>query len=164
MTNTSTAPAPAAQGTTPEHRWSPDAIWTPWEGNGALPMLTAYCTRTGCGITELAHRRAPSPCHGSDDQIVMTYQGDEVGAVIASVESGFELRWTDYVANDWTEPYSSLSAAVARLATLIYCLEADPERMFITDQPDQFAAIAARFHRANTAVPGVTSPDDTESS
>lgn len=141
-----TAPAETAR----EHRWSHDAQWAPWGGNLALPILTRHCTRTDCGITEAAHREAPSPCRGSDDEFQMTYQADEMGAVIVSVESGFELRWTDYASEDRTAGFTTLSTAVAGLATLIYCLETNPDRVF-TDPPEQFAAVAAAFHRANTA-------------
>lgn len=135
-----------------EHRWSNEADWAPWDATDAAQILTRHCTRTECGITEVSHRDAPSPCDGyDDDEIVLTYQNDTVGTVIVAIGSRFDLRWTDYVANDWTEPFESLSAAVARLATLIYCLESDPERMFSTANPDQFAVTAAEFLHANTA-------------
>jgi hypothetical protein len=148
--NDSTPPAPALADQAREHHWSANAEWAPLSANGAAPILARFCTRNDCGITEVSHQDAPSSCNGYDE-IVMTYRNDGIGAVIVVVGSAFDLRWTDYVANEWAEPFESLSAAVARLAALIYCGEADPERMFTTDDPAQFAAAVAEFHRANTA-------------
>ena len=34
----------------------------------------------------------------------------------------YELRWTDYVINEWYEEYTELSLAIARLAVLTECV------------------------------------------
>lgn len=149
--NDSTLPASTQTEHDREHRWSNEAAWAPWGANGEEQILTRFCARTHCGITEASHHDAPRPCDGYDDyEIVMSYQNDTVGTVIVAIGSRFDLRWTDYVASSCTERFASLSAAVARLATLIYCVEADLERVFATSDPDQFAVTAAEFLHANT--------------
>lgn len=60
---------------------------------------------------------------------VISYSNDEFAAKIAlgapdrDYEDGATLFWTDFVANDWTEHYSDLGTAVARLAVLIKSVE-----------------------------------------
>ena len=70
---------------------------------------------------------------------LVSYRGDWVGAEIVETE-GFELRWTDYVANDWSETYPSLALAVIRLGLLIAAV--DQDRLF-RDLPSQFAGRVA---------------------
>ena len=47
------------------------------------------------------------------------YSDDTFAARIVDTGEGYELAWTDYVANDWSETYPNLDAALSRLALLI---------------------------------------------
>ena len=67
---------------------------------------------------------------------LVSYRSGFVYAEIVEAD-GFELRWTDYVANDWSEPYPSLALAVVRLGLVIAAVEDD--RLF-RDLPSDFAA------------------------
>lgn len=71
------------------------------------------------------------------------------GAEIRYVGDGFELHWTDYVVNDWTELYPTLALACARLALLMACADTDFELFFDTHERD-FVASAQQFFRDNT--------------
>ncbi len=46
-------------------------------------------------------------------------------ATITEHPTGAVLRWTDYVANSWTETFPSLALALTRLATLDECADRD---------------------------------------
>jgi hypothetical protein len=59
-----------------------------------------------------------------------------------NVEKSYKLTWTDYVVNEWTEYYPSLSLALARVSVLAECLEDD--RVFEKGHLD-FTFDASRF-------------------
>lgn len=52
-------------------------------------------------------------------------------------DSGF-IRWTDYVANEWCEHYTTVAHAFARLAMLHACADSGWKKGF-TSQPKDFA-------------------------
>lgn len=43
----------------------------------------------------------------------------------ASGENVYRVLWTDYVANDWSEYFATLSLALTRVAVLSACVEED---------------------------------------
>ena len=57
-------------------------------------------------------------------------------------EKSYKLTWTDYVVNEWTEYYPSVSLALARVSVLSECLEDD--RVFEKGHLD-FTFDASRF-------------------
>ena len=58
-------------------------------------------------------------------------------------DSGF-IRWTDHVANEWIEHFSTVSIAMMRLAALQACGEDSWEQGF-THTPKGFERIADKF-------------------
>lgn len=48
---------------------------------------------------------------------------DDTHVMVGQWEDGYVLLWTDYVANDWCEFYSTLSTVLARLSLLMYSRE-----------------------------------------
>jgi len=69
------------------------------------------------------------------------------GSVAVTITKGitaFQLRWNDGVANDWTEDFPTLSAALARAAVLAACQESEWDKGF-KGYPRPFAATAAAF-------------------
>jgi len=49
-----------------------------------------------------------------------------------------KLWWTDYVANDWEEEFSTVSEAIGRVALLRACEESNFEKYFV-NSPEKFA-------------------------
>lgn len=68
--------------------------------------------------------------------VLMHYHNDEFESEVIAVDGGFELRWSDYVANEWVEAYDELAVAVARLALLIDVVKNDD---LFRDEPAVFA-------------------------
>ena len=52
-------------------------------------------------------------------------------------DSGF-IRWTDYVANEWCEHYTTVAHAFARLSMLYTCAESNWEKAF-SNNPKTFS-------------------------
>lgn len=71
----------------------------------------------------------------------LVYRDDRIAAEIVESE-GFELRSTDYVANDWLETYPTLALAVVRLGLLVAAADGD---RFFRDLPPAFAGRLARL-------------------
>lgn len=57
---------------------------------------------------------------------------------------GFSVTCGDYVANEWTETYPTLSLALLRVAVLVKCGEHDFEKLFAKDA-DTFARHGVLF-------------------
>jgi hypothetical protein len=60
------------------------------------------------------------------------------------------VKWIDYVANDWSEYFGSLSLAFARVAVLSACIEFEMsndenEKLGFRNDPSVFADQAYRF-------------------
>lgn len=60
----------------------------------------------------------------------------------------FIVNWTDYVANEWTEEYDKMSAALTRLAMLAACQEAGWDLGFSTT-PEQHEQATEDFMDEN---------------
>lgn len=63
---------------------------------------------------------------------------------VDKTENGFSLTVGDYIANEWTEHYPTLSLAMLRVAVLIKCGEHDFEKLFYKDA-DTFARHGVLF-------------------
>lgn len=72
---------------------------------------------------------------------LVVYRGHRFAAEIVEAE-GFELLWTDHVANDWSETDPSLALAVVRLGLLIAAV--DEDRLF-RGLPPAFASRVTRL-------------------
>lgn len=70
---------------------------------------------------------------------------DEVEFAILKTEDGkFDLTWTDYIVNVWTETYEDLSTAMLRAAALVKCGETDWESFFQASS-EEFTTVANDF-------------------
>lgn len=76
---------------------------------------------------------------------LLAYRDDRFSAEVVDLDDQVELRWTDYVANEWRESYPALSVAVARFAALLHCAEHGWNREF-SEPPEQFTRSVATFH------------------
>lgn len=76
--------------------------------------------------------------------VLMHYHNDEFESEVIAVDGGFELRWSDYVANEWSETYDDLPVAVARLALLIDVVKNDD---LFRDESETFARNARGWLR-----------------
>lgn len=75
---------------------------------------------------------------------------NEVELAILKTDDGkFDLTWTDYVINVWTETFDDLSTAMLRAAALIKCGETDWNEGFNQSQ-EEFTKSANDFF--NTTV------------
>ena len=67
--------------------------------------------------------------HKMNDIITMYIPGPsgapECSVQIIEIDNVFELTWGDMVANEWTETYDSLAAALSRVALLAECADAN---------------------------------------
>lgn len=72
----------------------------------------------------------------------------DMGDVTAQISKGVDdsgfIRWTDHVANEWIEHFSSVSIALMRLAALQACGETCWETVFV-HTPKGFERIADKF-------------------
>jgi hypothetical protein len=70
---------------------------------------------------------------------------EEVEFAILKREDGkFDLTWTDYIINVWTETFDDLSTAMLRAAALVKCGETDWNEGFI-QSPEEFTKVANDF-------------------
>lgn len=65
-------------------------------------------------------------------------------AITSNPDGTYTLHWGDLVANSWDETFPTLSATLARLATLVACGEANWKIGF-ANNPDNFLASAELF-------------------
>lgn len=75
------------------------------------------------------------PITGDDDQPgrhLFALITEEFGVDLFQGEDGYILRWTDYVANEWSESLPTLGLALLRLAALEHCRAT--ERFFAHDR------------------------------
>ena len=60
------------------------------------------------------------------------------------------IRWTDYLVNEWSEEYDTVSLAIARAAALYACGEESWDKGFV-GAPTDFAFAAREFIRQSIA-------------
>lgn len=77
------------------------------------------------------------------------YKGVSEIAILKREDGKFDLTWTDYIINVWTETFDDLSTAMLRAAALIKCGETDWDEGF-KQSHEEFATVAEHFF--NTAV------------
>jgi len=82
----------------------------------------------------------------------MTVQGsvNDSNWELTPTDEGFDLRWNDGVANEWSEEFDDLSTALARLAVLMRCGETGWSTGF-AQTPKYFADHADAFFKEVTA-------------
>lgn len=68
-------------------------------------------------------------------KIDITNSDDVVDAAAWIIKHGdvYEVQWTDFVANDWSEKYVTMGAALARIALLADCGASDWTTSFKSD-------------------------------
>ena len=76
-------------------------------------------------------------------------RNDYSATIVEHEDHTATLSWTDYVANDWTEIYPSLSIALMRLATLEQCRRTDWATFFALT-PEAHAAESLAWLNNNT--------------
>ena len=64
-----------------------------------------------------------------NDYEVVVSEFKEVTAT--DVHVVYEVRWTDFIANDWTETFYTLSHAIARVSALVKCEESKWHKGFV---------------------------------
>lgn len=87
--------------------------------------------------------------NGKSIAVRVTYQRGGFGYCpkigdLAMLEEGYNLWWSDYVANEWEEFFPDLSSCLARLAVLVACGEHNFEPTFVHDG-EEFRAVATDF-------------------
>lgn len=88
--------------------------------------------------------------HTDDAKNLVLFRDDDFGCRIIRDDAAdkFIINWTDYVANEWTEEYTKLSAALTRLAMLAACGEADWDLGFSTT-PEHHEVASENFMNEN---------------
>ena len=69
--------------------------------------------------------------------------GEVEFAIVRREEEKYDLTWTDYIVNVWTETFEDLSTAMMRAATLVKCGEKDWEAF--RQSPEEFTKVAEYF-------------------
>lgn len=75
------------------------------------------------------------------------YKGVSEIAILKREDGKFDLTWTDYIINVWTETFDDLSTAMLRAAALIKCGETNWNEGF-KHAPKEFASVADYFFNA----------------
>jgi hypothetical protein len=83
----------------------------------------------------------------------MDLNGEVEFAILKREDGKFDLTWTDYVINVWTETYENLSTAMLRASALVKCGETGWDNFFGAS-PEGFAIDANDF--LNTATKPLT--------
>lgn len=76
--------------------------------------------------------------------MVHDYNGEVEFAILKREDGKFELTWTDYIINVWTETFEDLSTAMLRAATLVKCGETKWESGF-RQTPEEFSKVTEYF-------------------
>lgn len=74
------------------------------------------------------------------------------GVEVFEVAEGWRVTCSDYVANEWSEVYPSLSLALLRVANLVACIDADSNGLFASDSAE-FVSVGAEFLRGQVVIP-----------
>ena len=72
------------------------------------------------------------------------YEGVSEIAILKREDGKFDLTWTDYIINVWTETFDDLSTAMLRAATLVKCGETNWDEGF-KQSPEEFTNHANDF-------------------
>lgn len=73
-----------------------------------------------------------------------TFNDETEFAILKREDGKFDLTWTDFIINVWTETFDNLSAAMLRAATLVKCGETEWQEGYRQD-PEEFAKVAEYF-------------------
>ena len=77
------------------------------------------------------------------------YKGVSEIAILKTDDGKFDLTWTDYIINVWTETFDDLSTAMLRAAALVKCGETDWDEGF-KQSPEEFTNHANDFFNITT--------------
>jgi hypothetical protein len=72
------------------------------------------------------------------------YKGVSEIAILKREDGKFDLTWTDYIINVWTETFDDLSTAMLRAAALVKCGETNWDEGF-KQSPEEFTNHANDF-------------------
>lgn len=101
------------------------------------------------GLKIISAHKDHKPTHADLDlaQLMCEISTDDYRAMVLKGvdDSGF-IYWTDFVANEWCEHYEEVSTAMARLAALQACQEADWNKFFM-QEPKEFAKMYLEFQK-----------------
>lgn len=68
---------------------------------------------------------------------IFTFTYNDSGITVSQLDEDYfakyEVRWTDFIANEWVEVYHDLSDALARVSALVKCGESDWSKGFAQD-------------------------------
>jgi len=71
---------------------------------------------------------------------ILNFTYNDCGITVSQLDEDYfakyEVRWTDYIANEWIEVYLELSDALARVSALVKCGESDWSKGFAHDNKD----------------------------
>lgn len=71
---------------------------------------------------------------------ILNFTYNESGITVSQLNEDYfakyEVRWTDFVANEWIEVYLELSDALARVSALVKCGESDWSKGFVHNNKD----------------------------
>jgi len=81
-------------------------------------------------------------------------------AILKREDGKFDLTWTDYIINVWTETYENLSTAMLRAAALVKCGETNWEGFFQAS-PEEFTKVANTFFDTTVTKPISKSREET---
>lgn len=137
--------------------------WILWD-HDAHPAEPDACKHCGAPITMNRTGSGPLFLHADDpqnggpgapaeDKVLLSHWGENVAVTLVQQAGGMPLalRWTDLVANDWTEEYTALPVALARFAVLVELDTTAGVDAFVHGDP-------VEFERAwNDALPGFLS-------
>jgi hypothetical protein len=82
-------------------------------------------------------------------------------AILKREDGKFDLTWTDYIINVWTETFEDLSTAMLRAATLVKCGETNWESFFQAT-PEEFTKVANKFFDTTVTKPHSKSREETK--
>ena len=76
--------------------------------------------------------------------VIALTRNDFQAAIYPTPDGQFDLTWTDYVANEWTELYPTLPLAIMRLGVLVSCADTNWAEGF-AHEADEFTLRASTF-------------------
>lgn len=89
------------------------------------------------------------------------YKGVSEIAILKTDDDKFDLTWTDYIINVWTETFDDLSTAMLRAAALIKCGETDWDEGF-KQSPEEFTNHANDFFNITVTTAPSKSREETK--
>lgn len=89
------------------------------------------------------------------------FKGEVEFAILKREDGKFDLTWTDYVINVWTETFEDLSTAMLRAAALVKCGETNWDEGF-KQSPEEFTNHANDFFNITVTTAPSKSREETK--